>query len=142
MLISAKKSTGRKRIRRGAGIQSIAPQDLRIKEELRYIQQCAAKFDARVVGLGQIFSFSTQTGDAWLLDPADNLAACVARDGSPEDVYIEETDTSYAIRWKGNYQIDGAAFIYTDWETGRIVITLDYPVEQIAAWIEQFQFVR
>ena len=142
MPTNAKKSTGRKRIKRGAGIQSIAPKDLRIKEEVRYIQRCATKFDARVVGLGQIFSFSTQTGDAWLLDPADHLAARVAKDGNREDIYIEETDTSYAIRWKGNYQIEGSAFIYTDWETGRIITTLDYPVEQIAAWIERFQLGR
>jgi hypothetical protein len=34
--------------------------------------------------------FSTDTGDAWLLDPADRLAARVARGGDPEDVYFEE----------------------------------------------------
>jgi hypothetical protein len=38
--------------------------------------------------------FSTETGDAWLLDPADSLAARVARDGDPEDIHFEETDTA------------------------------------------------
>jgi hypothetical protein len=36
--------------------------------------------------------FSTETGDAWLLDPADQLAARVARDGDPEEVNFEETE--------------------------------------------------
>ena len=30
-------------------------------------------------------------------------------DGDPEDVYFEETDTRFAIRWKGEYRIDGNA---------------------------------
>ena len=37
--------------------------------------------------------FSTETGDAWLLDPADRLAARLARDGESEPIHIEETDT-------------------------------------------------
>ena len=64
--------------------------------------------------------FSTETGDAWLLDPADHLAARLARDGDPEPIYFEETETSFAIGWKGNYRIDGDAFIYIDRDTGRV----------------------
>jgi hypothetical protein len=40
--------------------------------------------------------FSTETGDAWLLDPADQLAARLARDGDPEPIHIEENDTTFA----------------------------------------------
>src|SRR5215831_14306986 len=35
----------------------------------------------RIVTIGQLLLFSTETGDAWLLDPADRLAARLARDG-------------------------------------------------------------
>ena len=52
----------------------------------------AAVRDGRLVTVGPLVLFSTETGDAWLLDPADNLAARVARDGDPEDVYFEETE--------------------------------------------------
>ena len=41
--------------------------------------------------------FSTETGDAWLLDPADRLAARLARDEMTEPIRIEETDTTFAI---------------------------------------------
>ena len=76
--------------------------------------------------------FSTQTGDAWLLDPADGLAARLARDGDPEDLYFEETQTRFAIGWKGNYCIEGAAFIFTDRDSGRMVTILGYPTERLA----------
>jgi hypothetical protein len=38
------------------------------------------------VTVGPLALFSTDTGDAWLLDPEDHLAARLARDGDPEDV--------------------------------------------------------
>jgi hypothetical protein len=58
--------------------------------------------DERIITIGQLIFFSTQTGDAWLLDPMDRLAARVARDGEPEPVLIEETDVAFAIDWKGH----------------------------------------
>lgn len=78
--------------------------------------------------------FSTGAGDAWLLDSEDHLAVRLARDGDPEDVHFEETDTRFAIGWKGEYRIDGNAFVYIDRDTGRIVTILGYPVRRIADW--------
>ena len=76
--------------------------------------------------------FSTQTGDAWLLDPADRLAARLARDGESEAVHIEETDTTFTIAWKGRYRIAGEAFVYSDRETGRTTTILGYPTDKLA----------
>ena len=56
---------------------------VRLADEVRYIQRRAADHDGRVVTVGQLVLFSTETGDAWLLDPADQLAARLARDGDP-----------------------------------------------------------
>jgi hypothetical protein len=55
--------------------------------------------------------FSTETVDAWLLDPPDRLAARLARDRMTEPIHIEETDTTFAIGWKGRYRIEGLAFV-------------------------------
>ena len=84
--------------------------------------------------VGTLALFSTDTGDAWLLDPGDHLAARVARDGDPEDVYFEETDTQFAIGWKGEYWIDGNAFVYIDRDSGRVITILGYPVRRIVEW--------
>ena len=85
-----------------------------------------------MVTLGQLILFSTATGDAWLLDRADQLAAPLARDGDPEPLHLEETDTSFAIGWKGKYRIDRTAFIYADRDSGRVRTILGYPTQKIA----------
>ena len=43
---------------------------IRLADEVRYIQHRAANHDGRIVTIGQLVLFSTETGDAWLLDSA------------------------------------------------------------------------
>jgi hypothetical protein len=124
---------GSRKIRRGSGQREISGKDFHLADEIRYIQRRAAAFDGRFVTVGPLALFSTETGDAWLLDPADHLAARVARGGDPEPIHFEETDTNFAIEWTGNYQVDGEAFLYTDRKSARIVSVLGYPTSRIAA---------
>jgi len=123
---------GRRTIKRVPGKQWVEGKSFRLADEVRYIQKKAANRDSRVVSFGQLVLFSTETGDAWLLDVSDQLAVRVARDGDPEPVQLEETDTSFAIGWKGQYRIDGSAFVYSDRETGRVTTILGYPMQAIA----------
>src|SRR5271166_4735617 len=37
-----------------------------------------------------------------------------SRDGDPESIAFEETDSSFQIAWPGSYRLDGPAFVYTD----------------------------
>ena len=103
----------------------------RLADEVRYIQRRAADHDGRIVTLGQLVLFSTETGDAWLLDPSDRLAARLAREGASESIHIEETDATFAIGWKGRYRISGPAFVYSDHDTGRVTTILGYPTEKL-----------
>jgi hypothetical protein len=123
---------GNRNIKRGSGQQWVDGKSFRVADEVRYIQKKAANHDSRVVGFGELVLFSTDTGDAWLLDVSDQLAVRIARDGSPEPIQLEESDTSFAIGWKGNYRIHGPAFIYIDRETGRVTTILGYPTQAIA----------
>src|SRR3972149_481818 len=68
---------------RGFASQQLPQKRLRIAKEVRSIQHRAAEHDARIVSVGPLVLFSTQTGDAWILDPADQLAARLASDGGP-----------------------------------------------------------
>jgi hypothetical protein len=104
----------------------------RLADEVRYIQKRAADYDGRIVTIGQLILFSTETGDAWLLDPSDRLAARLAREGESEPIHIEETDTTFAIAWKGRYRIDGPAFVYSDHDTGRVTAILGYPTAKLS----------
>ena len=121
----------RKPIKRGAGKRRADGKSLHLADEVGYIQRRAADHDGRVVTIGQLILFSTETGDAWLLDPADHLAARLARDGDPEPIHIVENDTSFATGWKGRYRIEGPAFIYVDLDNGQVSTILGYRTRQI-----------
>jgi hypothetical protein len=110
----------------------VAGKDFRLAEEIDYIQRRAAERDGRLVTVGPLVLFSTETGDAWLLDPSDHLAARLARDGDPEQLHFEETDTSFAIGWKGDYQINGDAFVFIDRDAARVTTILGYPTRRLA----------
>jgi len=109
----------------------VAGKDFRLADEVRHIQRCAATHAGRIITVGQLILFSTQTGDAWLLDAEDGLAAPLARDGDPEAIQITESDTSFAVDWKGRYRIEGAAFIYIDRKTGGTRTILGYPTQRL-----------
>src|SRR6516162_4062860 len=113
------KRMGGRRIKRGPGQREISGKDFCLADEVRYIQRRAAQSDGRFVTIDALALFSTETGDAWLLDPADHLVR-VARDGDPEPVHLEETDTNFTIEWTGNYHIDGELFVYTERKSGRV----------------------
>ena len=104
---------------------------IRLADEVRYIQQRAANHDGRIVTIGQLVLFSTETGDAWLLDRTDLLAARLARNGEAELIQIAETAATFAIEWKGSYRINGPAFVYSDRDTGRVITILGYPTEKL-----------
>ncbi len=105
----------------------------RLADEIRYVTRRAAEHDGRVVTIAQLTLFSSETGDAWIIDREDHLALRLARQGDPEPFHIEETDTSFAIDWKGHYRIEGAAFVYTDRDTGRTTTVIGYPTDKLAA---------
>src|ERR1700750_3326470 len=110
MAIPARPARGRKTIKRGPGKQIVEGKGFRLADEVRYIQRRAAYYDGPTSTLVKLIFFSTKAGDAGLLAPADRLAARLARDGESEPIPIEETDTTFAIGWKGSYRIDGPAF--------------------------------
>jgi len=122
---------GRRIIKRGAGQKHFNGKDFLLADEIEYIRTRAAEYDGRLVTVGPLVLFSTETGDAWLLDPADHLAARVARGGDPEPVHFEETDSNFAIGWKGNYRIEHDAFVFVDRETARITTILGYPTRRL-----------
>ena len=122
----------RKKIKAGPQKQWVQGKDFRLAKEIKHIQHRAAEHDGRFVTIGPLVLFSTETGDAWILEPGDQLAARIARDGDPEPIDFEETDTDFAIGWKGNYSIEGRAFVYADRESGRVTAILGYPTAKIA----------
>jgi len=42
-----------------------------------------------------------------------------------------ETDTTFAIGWKGHYRIEGPTFVYSDQDTSRVTAILGYPTDKL-----------
>ena len=126
---------------RKMGHKSAAPQpalvSLHLGKEVRHIQDRAAKHDGRIVSIGPLVLFSTDTGDAWILEPAAHLASKLATDGDALPVRIEESETTFAIEWQGRYRIEGDTFVYEDNKSRRLVAIRGYPVKQIMRAINQ-----
>ena len=89
-----------------------------------------------MVSLGPLVFFSTETGDAWVLDPADSLALCLARDGERQSFTITETATQFAIDWQANYQIEGNQFMVLE-KSGQTRTIIGYPLREIKRYIRQ-----
>src|SRR6516225_11855631 len=69
--------------------------------------------------------------------PADQLAARLAAGGDPRPVYIEQTETRYAIGWQGRYQIEAQMFIYEDTGSDRLTAIQGYPVQRLLRAIDE-----
>lgn len=77
----------------------LSREEVNINREADYIIEKAQIHDSRVIGIGELVFFSTQTGDAWILDAVDSLALCLARDGERLNFSILETLTNFQIVW-------------------------------------------
>lgn len=115
------------KIRHGSTRQHLPRESVRLTREVQSIQQRAARHDARIVRIGPLILFATATGDAWILDPADQLATRLAQDGDPLSISIEETESHYAIGWQGRYRIEGETFVYEDQKSHRLIAIRGYP---------------
>ena len=103
-----------------------------IHREIRFITECAQAEDSRIVSLGDLVLFSTQTRDAWLLETEDHLAICLCREGEPQPFRIIDSPHAFAIEWTASFAIDGTAFIVRE-RSGRVVELHGYPTVEISA---------
>jgi hypothetical protein len=106
--------------------------NLDIHREIRYITQLAQAEDSRIVTLGNLVLFSTRTRDAWLLDPEDDFAVCLCRDGEPQPFRIIDAPDTFAIDWTARFAIEGEAFVVHE-RSERVLVIAGYPTAQISA---------
>jgi hypothetical protein len=117
-------------------VQSVTRAELSIGREVEYIIGLAQAREGRVVTLGQLVLFSTESGDAWMLDPGDGSALPLARDGDDLERQIEETEERFAIGWTHSYSLQGDAMLVLD-HAGRGRSIWGYPVREIKGAIRR-----
>ena len=103
---------------------------MNIIKEIKYIIKRGLTNDARKVQLGDLVLFSTQTGDAWLLDTEDTLAICLLKDKKKQKFKLIDTPTQFGFDWEYKYTIDNECFIVIDKEGIERKI-LGYPIEYL-----------
>lgn len=121
-------------MKRGKGrleTREVRWEEVSITGEADYIVARAMAEDARVVSVGPLVFFSTATGDAWVLDAADNLALQLAA-GTRLPFAITETSERFAIEWAGTFRIEGDLMTFAD-NAGRLRTIVGYPTHEIAA---------
>jgi hypothetical protein len=116
--------------------QILSQPKINITNEVNYIIERAKEGDTRIVSLVSLIFFSTETGDAWLLDPSESLALCLARTGDRQIFTIIETATQCAIDWQANYQIDDDQFIIFE-KSGQTRTVTGYPLRELNRYIRR-----
>ncbi len=113
-------------------------EQISIAGETDYIINRAQEYDSHVVSLGSLIFFSTETGDAWMLDCEDGLALNLAIGGNKQPFRILETSEKVAIEWNANYHIEEDKFIVTQ-QSGHIKTIIGYPTAEILKTIHRIE---
>lgn len=112
------------------------PKHSSIRQEINTIIQLSHQREARLLSLGRLVFFSTQTGDAWILDPDQGRARCLSLDGEKQPFTINETSTGFSIDWDSEYRIKGRLFTVLEY-SGSVRTILGYPTLQLEEAILQ-----
>ena len=118
--------------------QLLSSHEVNFTREARGIQQDALRGRSRVVRLGDIIFFSSAGGDAWMLDPQDGLAVCLAREGELRPIPITETASKFEVQWDAQYRIENEVFAYSDREGRSIGSMIGYPTGEIERLVQLF----
>lgn len=115
----------------------IDPSTLSFESEVDYIVKCAEQGQCTMVRLKSCILFSTEDGDAWLLDADDGSAACVCWHGARQPVKVVEDQTTFFIEYDTAIQIAGGVFRVDSLNPliGKRAI-MGYPVESLVELIK------
>lgn len=79
---------------------------------------------------------TTETGDAWVLDPLDGLALCLAIDGCERPWRVHETGSQFSVEWTAKYRFDGTVMTVVE-NSGRSRSIVGYPLDEIRRAVEK-----
>ena len=112
------------------------PKHPSLSQEINTIVQLSHQREARLLTLGKLIFFSTETGDAWILDPDGGRARCLSLDGEKRPFSFNETSAGSGIDWDSEYRIKGSLFTVLEF-SGPVRTILGYPIRQIEEAIRQ-----
>ena len=114
---------------------------LDVRHEAEYVIKEAQRGMTHVVSAGSLMFFCTASGDAWALDPEDNYALWLAKDGERQPFRILEHEGTFLVHWDMLYFIKGEEFITMD-KSCNILRIIGYPTELIVNMIRDASKMR
>lgn len=104
--------------------------DLDLRRETEYIIGRAQQNYATVVTISHLVFFSTQAGDAWILDREERCALCLMWQGEVQSYDIRRTSEGSRVSWPMNYRLEKGDFVLTGGPNEALTIE-NYPPHAI-----------
>jgi hypothetical protein len=115
----------------------IDPAKLSFTSEIEYIIGCALKRSCTMVRLKSCILFSSDDGDAWLLDADDNRALCLAWRGERQSFTITEDEKTFYVEYDAVFDVTDLAFrVASDNPKIAKRTIFGYPTEDIAELVD------
>lgn len=113
--------------------------------EVEAVIQSALSGKAKIVATGpealasrQFVLLATEDGDAWLLDPKEDKALCLAWHGERQEVVIQDLPTQIKILWHGDFELNGPFFVVqTDHPGVGSRYIAGYPMDELRETLER-----
>ncbi len=107
--------------------------------EIELIQKAAVEGKQKIKELGVFILFSTEEGDAWLLEITDSDGVQLVRGGLVLDVPIDESRETIEINWSHTFSLPNRAFEITSYADRSVQILADYPTREIHASMKRIK---
>ena len=95
--------------------------------------QAAIQGEATLNCLGSFIFFSTESGEAWMLDHRKSCALRLAENNEIATYTILETKERFQIEWKERFRIEGDLFIAS--RQGKETAFHNYPIDALTRLI-------
>jgi len=100
------------RVAQGCSVKAdfIDPGTMSFTGEVDYIIDKALKGSCTLIRVKSCILFSSDDGDAWLLDADDNRALCLVWRGERQPFRITEDEKTFYVEYDGVFDVTGPAF--------------------------------
>ncbi|MDH3393079.1 MAG: SEC-C metal-binding domain-containing protein [Desulfobulbaceae bacterium] len=115
------------------------PGQISLTGEVKKIQQAAVDGKSEVRTIGVFVLFSSDGGDAWLLELTDMDALLVARKGEALDIEIIESPETLEINWSHRFAIKDKQLRVTAYADKKEEELVGCPVHSIRAAIKKIR---
>jgi len=107
--------------------------------EIELVQKAAAEKRKMIKELGVFILFSTEAGDAWLLEITDCDGVQLARGGEAIELIIDQSPETIEVNWTHTFAIRNREFEITAYADRSVQVLPGYPSQEIHAAMKRIK---